>query len=125
MVYTSNNNTFLLFTIKKLNMNYNTEWKTNWLLKTFTFEELFKIVKEGIVKQFDTLSLENVLLTNNFYNDYEADSVDIIALLMLFQDKFKNEFNTNVEISINHASNMQTVEDLLTIIYEVLLENNK
>lgn len=106
-------------------MNYNKTWKTNWLLKTFTFDEVFSIVKDGIIKQFDAQTLETIKLEDNFYNDYEADSVDIIALLMLFQDKFKNEFNITLEISTNHATNMKLVEDLITIIYDVLLENNK
>lgn len=106
-------------------MNYNKTWKTTWLLKTFTFDDIFSIVKDGIIKQFDAQTLEKIKLEDNFYNDYEADSVDIIALLMLFQDKFKNEFNITLELSTNHASNMQSVEDLVTIIYDVLLENNK
>jgi len=55
-------------------------WKTNWELKSLTFEQLFNVILEVITKQLDEVEKEDVKLEANLVIDYEADSVDIVAM---------------------------------------------
>jgi len=98
-------------------------WKTNWELKSLTFNELFEVVVEVIIKQLDEIEKENVSLTDNLVIDYEADSVDIVAMLLYLEDLFKNASQTTrTVVPTDKLGQIVLVEDIFDIIYEVLIE---
>ena len=59
---------------------------------------------------------------NNLVLDYEADSVDIVAMLLYLEDMFKNASQTTkTVVPTDKLGQIILVEDILDIIYEVLL----
>jgi acyl carrier protein len=97
-------------------------WKSNWELKSLTFEQLFNVIVEVITKQLDEVEKEEVKLEANLVIDYEADSVDVVAMLLYLEDIFKNASQTTkTVVPTDKLGQIVLVEDILDIIYEVLL----
>ena len=97
-------------------------WKTNWELKSLTFEELKDVIIEVITKQLDEVEKSEVKLDANLIIDYEADSVDVVAMLLYLEDMFKNASQTTrTVVPTDKLGQIVLVEDLLDIMYEVLL----
>lgn len=98
-------------------------WRTNWELKSLTFDQLFNVVVEVITKQLDEIEKTEVSLKANLVIDYEADSVDIVAMLLYLEDMFKNASKTTrTVVPTDKLGQIVLVEDLFDIIYEVLME---
>ena len=58
----------------------------------------------------------------NLVMDYEADSVDVVAMLLYLEDMFKNASQTTrTVVPTDKLGQIVLVEDLLDIIYEVLI----
>ena len=57
-------------------------WKDSWDLKSLTQDELFNVIVEVVTKQLDEIEKDEVELGANLVIDYEADSVDIVAMLL-------------------------------------------
>jgi acyl carrier protein len=97
-------------------------WKTNWELKSLTFEELKNVIVEIVTKQLDEIEKSEVELGASLVLDYEADSVDIVAMLLYLEDMFKNASQTTrTVVPTDKLGQIVLVEDLLDIIYEVLV----
>jgi acyl carrier protein len=97
-------------------------WKENWELKSLTQEELFNVIVEIITKQLDEVEKDEVALEANLVIDYEADSVDVVAMLLYLEDMFKNASETTrTVVPTDKLGQIVLVEDILDIIYEVLL----
>ena len=97
-------------------------WKTNWELKSLTFDQLFNVIVQIITKQLDEVEKSDVLLESNLVIDYEADSVDVVAMLLYLEDMFRNASQTTrTVVPTDKLSQILLVEDILDIIYEVLL----
>ena len=97
-------------------------WKDNWELKSLTFDELFNVIVEIITKQLDEVEKSEVALEANLVLDYEADSVDVVAMLLYLEDMFKNASETTrTVVPTDKLGQIVLVEDILDIIYEVLL----
>ena len=98
------------------------KWKSNWELKSLTFDELFKVIVEVITKQLDEVEKNEVKLEANLVIDYEADSVDIVAMLLYLEDMFKNASQTTrTVVPTDKLGQIVLVEDILDIMYEVLV----
>jgi acyl carrier protein len=98
------------------------KWKTSWDLKSFTLEELFDVVVRVIIKQLDSVQKNEIQLDSNLSLVYEADSVDIIAMLLYLEDIFKNaSSSTRTVVPTDKLGDIVLVEDIVDIIYEVLL----
>ncbi len=107
-------------------MAFSKHWKTNWELKSLSFDQLFNVLVEVITKQLDEIKKEEIQLEKNLIVDYEADSVDIVAMLLLLEDLFQNPANpTRIVVPTNQLGEVSLVEDLFDIIYEALLEVEK
>lgn len=75
--------------------------------------EVFEKVKEIIVEQ---LEVEEDIVTSDasFADDLEADSLDIVELMMAIEEEF------NIEISDDDADKISTVGDAVAYISELL-----
>ena len=96
-------------------------WKDSWDLKSLTQEELFNVIVEVVTKQLDEIEKDEVELGANLVIDYEADSVDIVAMLLYLEDMFKNASATSrTVVPTDKLGQIVLVEDIFDIIYEVL-----
>ena len=103
-------------------MAFAKKWKVSWDLFSLTFDQLFAVIVQVITKQLDDLEPEEVKLDDNLVLDYDADSVDIVAMLLYLEDIFKNaSTTTRTVVPTDKLSQIVLVEDILDIIYEVLL----
>ena len=60
---------------------------------------------------------EDVSTASSFVDDLNADSLDLVELIMAFEEEFSTEDN-QVEISDDDAANIQTVGDAVTYLVE-------
>lgn len=98
-------------------------WQDKWELKSLTKDELFNVIVEVITKQLDEISKDEVTLKANLVIDYEADSVDIVAMLLYLEDLFKNASQTTrTVVPTDKLGQIVLVEDIFDIMYEVLME---
>jgi len=105
-----------------MTMVFAKKWLTNWDLKSLTKDELFNVIVEVVTKQLDEIEKEQVTLKANLVIDYEADSVDVVAMLLYLEDMFKNASQTTrTVVPTDKLGQIVLVEDILDIIYEVLL----
>ena len=103
-------------------MAFAKKWKSNWELKSLTKEQLFNVIVEVVTKQLDEVEKSDVKLEANLVIDYEADSVDVVAMLLYLEDMFKNASQTTrTVVPTDKLGQIVLVEDIFDIIYEVLL----
>ena len=103
-------------------MAFAKKWKSNWELKSLTFDQLFSVIVKVITKQLDEIEEDSVKLEANLVIDYEADSVDIVAMLLYLEDMFKNASQTTrTVVPTDKLGQIVLVEDILDIMYEVLV----
>ena len=70
-----------------------------------TFEKVRDIVVEQLGVEADEVSIEST-----FIDDLGADSLDIVELIMAFEEEF------NIEIPAEAAEKIKTVQDVVTYI---------
>jgi len=105
-------------------MAFSKTWKQDgkWELKSLTFDELFKVIVEVVTKQLDEIEKDEVTLEANLVIDYEADSVDVVAMLLYLEDMFKNASQTTrTVVPTDKLGQIVLVEDIFDIMYEVLV----
>ena len=103
-------------------MAFAKKWKSNWELKSLTRDQLFNVIVEVVTKQLDEVEKSDVKLEANLVIDYEADSVDVVAMLLYLEDMFKNASQTTrTVVPTDKLGQIVLVEDILDIIDEVLL----
>ena len=69
----------------------------------------FERVKEIVVEQLG-VEADEVQMTSTFVDDLGADSLDIVELIMAFEDKF------SIEIPDEQAEKIKTVQDVVEYI---------
>ena len=72
-------------------------------------EELFKHVKETLVKEFEC-DESAIVPEARFYEDLDLDSIDAVDLVV----RLRNEWN--MEVSSEDFKSIQTVGDLLDVL---------
>jgi acyl carrier protein len=103
-------------------MAFAKKWKTTWELKSLTKEQLFNVIVEVVTKQLDEVEKSDVKLEANLVIDYEADSVDVVAMLLYLEDMFKNaSASSRTVVPTDKLGQIVLVEDIFDIIYEVLI----
>nr|AYO28672.1 acyl carrier protein [Neotessella volvocina] len=103
-------------------MGFLKRWKTSWDLKSLTFDELFHVIVEVVTKQLTEIEKSEVELSANLNLDYDADSVDVVAMLLYLEDMFKNASpTTRTVVPTDKLGQIVLVEDIFEIIYEVLV----
>ena len=73
--------------------------------------EIFEKVKEIMAEQLD-INPEEITEDTSFINDLEADSLDIVELIMALEDEF------GIEIPDEEAENFKSISDICTFIEE-------
>lgn len=104
------------------------KWKTTWELKSLNFDELKDIILEVATKQLDDVKKENLTLDVDLTLDYDADSVDVVAMLLYLEEIFK-EPNTNVSVGkpkiivpTTELGQIVLLEDVFDLMYNVLYD---
>lgn len=103
-------------------MAFTKRWKTNWEVKSLTKDELFEVIAAVIMKQLE-VEKDEVTFEADLPSDFEADSVDVVAMLLYLEDMFKkDEKSTNSFVPTDKVGEIVLVEDLFDVMYEALLE---
>ncbi|EDO48263.1 predicted protein [Nematostella vectensis] len=68
----------------------------------------------NVVKLFDKVDAEQVTLESHFINDLGLDSLDVVEIVMAFEDEFA------VEISDEEAEKIMTVNDAVEFLRKAL-----
>ena len=76
-----------------------------------TKDELLVKVKETIIEQLGAED-SDITLKANFRDDLEADSLDLVELIMAFEEEF------DVEISDEEAQKITTVGEAVNYLFE-------
>ena len=72
---------------------------------------IFERVREIICSQLD-LDEDRVTMDSNILEDFDADSLDLVDLVMSFEDEF------GIEVPDNQTENFHTVGDIVRYIEE-------
>jgi acyl carrier protein len=89
--------------------------------RTIRVATVFERVRGMIVEQ---LGVDEVQVTPNasFVDDLNADSLDLVELIMSIEEEFSKDGST-VEISDEDAEKIQTVQDAVDFIHDAGIED--
>ncbi len=73
--------------------------------------DIFETVKSVVAEQLG-IDEEEITMESSFNDDLEADSLDIVELMMALEDEFK------IEISDEEAGKISTIGDVVEYIKE-------
>lgn len=77
-------------------------------------EEIFARIKNITAEQLSVQDVESIEMDKAFIDDLGADSLDIVELIMAFEEEF------DIEIPDDKAEKIRTVGDAVTMLYEEL-----
>jgi acyl carrier protein len=83
----------------------------------YTDEEIFEKIKEITVEQLG-VEEDKVTMDARFREDLEADSLDLVELIMAFEDEFGDE------IPDDEAQQIKTVGESIAYLKERIAEKN-
>lgn len=81
------------------------------------FERLKKIVIDQL-----GVEEEQVVLSASFVEDLNADSLDLVELIMAMEEEFSDD-NTQIRISDEDAEGIKTVQDAIEYLKELGVED--
>jgi len=82
---------------------------------------VFERVKNIIVEKLDVAE-ETVVPTASFTDDLNADSLDLVELIMAFEEEFSNG-DVKIEISDEEAEKILTIKDAVDYLKECGIED--
>jgi len=83
--------------------------------------DVLSVVKAIIVEQLG-VGEDKVVPEANFREDLEADSLDLVELIMAFEEYFEEKFGRTVEISDEQAQEIATVGQAVAYIEKRVAE---
>jgi len=86
--------------------------KNNKYMNKLTEDEIFDTLKDIIIKQLAVKDESIVTKEANFTKDLKADSLDVVELIMVFEEQF------DLTIEDEVAGKMVTVQDVVNYILE-------
>jgi len=81
-------------------------------MNKLTEDEIFDTLKDIIIKQLAVKDESIVTKEANFTKDLKADSLDVVELIMVFEEQF------DLTIEDEVAGKMVTVQDVVTYIVD-------
>ena len=81
-------------------------------MNKLTEDEIFDTLKDIIIKQLAVKDEKTVTKDANFTKDLKADSLDVVELIMVFEEQF------DLTIEDEVAGKMVTVQDVVNFILE-------
>jgi acyl carrier protein len=84
------------------------------MAKFSSFPEVLSKVREIVAEQFCLDSIEDLDNYAYFIRDLGADSLDVVELVMVFEEKFE------IRISDEYITQIQTVQEAAEIISQIL-----
>jgi len=81
------------------------------------FERLKRIIMDQL-----GVDEEQVVLSASFVDDLNADSLDLVELVMAIEEEFSDD-NRRIQISDEDAEKMRTVQDSLDYIKELGIDD--
>lgn len=80
-------------------------------------------MSEAIAKQLDEVEAKDVKLNAHLAGDYEADSVDMVAVMLNLENSLQKELTeTGVKVPMEKLGSVSTVEDLFNLTVNLLRE---
>ena len=83
--------------------------------------DVFSVVKAIIIEQLGVAD-DKVVAGANFKEDLEADSLDLVELIMAFEEYFEDKYGQTVEISDDEAQQITTVGQAVAYIEKRIAE---
>ena len=83
--------------------------------------DVFSVVKAIIIEQLG-VDEDKVVPKASFREDLEADSLDLVELIMAFEEYFEEKFGRTVEISDEEAQEITTVGQAVEYIEKRIAE---
>jgi acyl carrier protein len=83
--------------------------------------DVFSVIKGIIIEQLG-VSEDKVVPKASFKEDLEADSLDLVELIMAFEEYFEEKFGRTVEISDEEAQEITTVGQAVAYIEKRIAE---
>jgi len=83
--------------------------------------DVLSVVKAIVVEQLG-VDEDKVVPDANFREDLEADSLDLVELIMAFEEYFEEKFGRTVEISDEEAQEITTVGQIVAYIEKRMAE---
>nr|YP_010938170.1 acyl carrier protein [Meringosphaera mediterranea]WLD05683.1 acyl carrier protein [Meringosphaera mediterranea]WLD05799.1 acyl carrier protein [Meringosphaera mediterranea]WLD06019.1 acyl carrier protein [Meringosphaera mediterranea] len=74
-----------------------------------TDEEILEQIKDAITEQLE-VEREKIKPESTFFEDLEADSLDVVELILTFEEAFK------IDISDEDAAEIKSVNDVLDFV---------
>ena len=74
-----------------------------------TDEDILEQIKDAITEQLD-VDREKIKPESTFFEDLEADSLDVVELILTFEEAFK------IDISDEDAAEIKSVNDVLEFV---------
>jgi acyl carrier protein len=84
------------------------------MAKFSSFSEILSKVREIVADQFCLDSLEDLDNYAYFIRDLGADSLDVVELVMIFEEQFE------IRISDEYITQIQTVQEAAEVISQIL-----
>lgn len=75
--------------------------------------DIFEKVREIMAEQLD-IDMDSITLDTSFRNDLEADSLDIVELIMALEEEF------DIEFPDEDAEKISTVQDAVNYIQDII-----
>ena len=100
---------FFIFVIMEINQYLDSTYLKTPEQSGLTEEQTFEKVRDIVVEQLG-VEADEVAIESTFIDDLGADSLDIVELIMAFEEEF------GIEIPDEAAEKIKTVQDVVTYI---------
>jgi acyl carrier protein len=80
-------------------------------------EKIIEKIK-NIVSERLSISPEKIQPDSNIIDDFDADSLDVVELILSFEESFE------ISIAEEEASKIKTIQEAANVIYEKKIVNN-
>lgn len=96
-------------------------WKNNWDLESIDKVELYNVVQGAVAAHLNIDSDNLPQESSSLAEEYDADSVDLVTILLQFDELFKPAIEASgVTIPTDKLGEIVLFEDLFDVVYEAV-----